>query len=227
MSPQIAGFDFMGSFEPCDCTLTDTYNVANATSPDLSSAPGGLAQRRNTFEVGGRYQGDFGPAGLYAFASYIGSGVVNNSTGAERYDDISMFFGGVAVNFGGLRVGGAVMTGADNGDEVPKPVGGANEFAYIGGIQYTLGPATVGASYMNLKSAGALNAAGGALASQRREGGINVGGTYVLAPGLLLWLSADYGQRYQGGYDFVNGTYDSAYNNVTFRMVALGGMVRW
>ncbi len=87
---------------------------------------------------------------------------------------------------------------------------------------------TVGASYLNVLSAGASNAAGTApLGSQRREGGINVGGTYVLAPGLLGWVSATYGQRYQGGFNFSTGALGADANNVKFTAIALGGMVRW
>ncbi|MDQ2801694.1 MAG: porin, partial [Pseudomonadota bacterium] len=97
---------------------------------------------------------------------------------------------------------------------------------------YTLGPLTVGASYMNVLSAGAVSATGGPLLSQRREGGINVGGTYVIAPGLLGWVSATYGQRYQGGYNFNSSSLNTATsvgagNNVHFEAVAIGGAVKW
>jgi hypothetical protein len=238
MSPQIAGFDFMGSFEPDDNPLSDTINDATIFSPQLSTGvlPGEYARRRNTYEVGARYQGASGPAGLYAFISYTGSGRVQPGVGAAApvalYDNLGYWFGGAAVNFGGLRVGGSAMWGAVNDQMALKPAGGANQIAWLAGAQYTLGPMTVGASYMNVLSAGALNAAtGGPLASQRREGGINVGGTYVLAPGLLGWLSAAYGQRYQGGFNFATGATTGAaaleFNNVKFEAIALGGMVRW
>jgi predicted porin len=233
LSPQIAGFDFAGSFEPDDNPLNDVVGGAAALSPQLSTGllPGEVARRRNTYEVAGRYQGALGPAGLYVMAGYVGSGVVGPGAGATapvaKFDGLGAEMGGVAVNFGGLRVGGSVITGRMNNQMALLVSGGSKMFGYLGGVQYTLGPMTVGASYMNVLSAGALNAEGGPLPSQRREGGINVGGTYVIAPGLLGWLSASYGQRYQGGFNFSTSTLGPDANNVRFEAIALGGMVRW
>ncbi len=192
--------------------------------------PGEIARRRNTYEGAVRYQGDFGPAGIYAMAGYMGSATVTRGVGAPigaRYDNLGLFMGGVAVNFGGLRVGGSIVTGQGNDQVALKVDGAKNMLGYMGGVQYTLGPATIGASYMNVLSAGATSATGFALGSQRREGGLNVGGTYVLAPGLLGWMSATYGQRYQGGFNFDTGALGADRNNVKFQAIALGGMVRW
>ncbi len=233
LSPQIAGFDFAASFEPDDNPLGDTIGSASAFSPQLSTGllPGEIARRRNTYEVGARYQGAFGPAGLYVWGGYMGSGVVTPGAGAtapvSHYDGLGAYNGGIALNFGGLRVGGSVIGGRMNDQIALKVTGAHNMFAYIGGVQYTLGPLTVGASYLNVKSPGALNAAGGPLPSDRREGGLNVGGTYVVAPGLLFWLSATYGQRYQGGFNFSTGALGPDANNVKFESIAFGPMVRW
>ncbi len=232
LSPQIAGFDFAASFEPDDNPLGDSINGAAPFSPELSTGvlTGEIARRRNTYEGAVRYQGDLGPAGIYAMAGYMGSATVSRGPGAPagaKYNNLGLFMGGLALNFGGLRVGGSVVTGQGNNQLALSVDGQHNMFAYLGGVQYTLGPATVGASYMNIVSAGALSEAGTALGSQRREGGINVGGTYVVAPGLLGWLSASYGQRYQGGFNFNTGTLGAAANNVNFKAIALGGMVRW
>ncbi|HJS86359.1 MAG TPA: porin [Acetobacteraceae bacterium] len=234
LSPQIAGFDFGASFEPDDNPLNDSIGGATtAFSPQLSTGilPGEIARRRNSYQVAARYQGALGPAGLYIMAGYIGSGVVNPGAGATapvaKFDGLGAEMGGIAVNFGGLRVGGSVLAGRMNNQMALKVTGADNMFAWLAGVQYTLGPMTVGASYLNVKSAGALAATGGPLPSQRREGGINVGGTYVIAPGLLGWLSATYGQRYQGGFNFNTGALGPDGNNVKFEAIALGGMVRW
>jgi hypothetical protein len=233
LSPQIAGFDFGGSFEPDDNPLNDTVTAAQPYNPALSTGllPGEIARRRNTYQVAARYQGALGPAGIYLTAGYVGSGVVSPGAGAStpvsRFDGLGAEQGGVAVNFGGLRVGGSIIAGRMNNQMALKVTGGANMIGYLGGVQYTLGPLTVGASYMNVLSAGALAENGGPLPSQRREGGINVGGTYVIAPGLLGWLSATYGQRYQGGFNFTTGSLGDANNSVRFEAIALGGMVRW
>ncbi len=149
-----------------------------------------------------------------------------------NYDNLGAFFGGAAVTVAGFRVGGSALFGQMNNQMALKPDGAKNMIAWLAGTQYTLGPLTLGASYMNIMSAGAVNSATGApLASTRREGGINVGGTYVIAPGLLGWLSASYGQRYQGGYNFTTGATTGAgalsANNVDFKAIALGGAVKW
>jgi hypothetical protein len=233
LSPQIAGFDFSGSFEPDDNPLNDWVGAGTTFNPALSTGilPGEVARRRDTYEVAARYQGALGPTGLYLMGGYIGSGVVNPGPGAiapvARFNGLGAEMGGLAVNFGGLRVGGSVLAGRMNNQMALLVTGGANMFAYLAGVQYTLGPMTVGASYLNVKSAGALAATGGPLPSQRREGGINVGGTYIIAPGLLGWLSATYGQRYQGGYNFNTSSLGADANNVRFEAIALGGMVRW
>jgi hypothetical protein len=238
LSPQIAGFDFGLSFEPDDNPLQDTIGAATPNSPQLSTGitPGEIARRRNTGEAAVRYQGVFGPTGIYAFASYMGSGKVNAAFNATppvtQYDGLSAFFGGAAVTIAGFRVGGSILFGDMNDQVALKPTGGKNMIAYMVGTQYTIGPATVGASYLNVMSAGAINSATGLpLASTRREGGINVGGTYVIAPGLLGWVSATYGQRYQGGFNFTTGATTGPtaleQNNVNFKAIALGGVVKW
>jgi hypothetical protein len=237
LSPQIAGFDFSVGFEPDDNALNDaiganTAFAAGPLAPQLSTGvlATEIARRRNMYEAAARYQGAFGPFGLYAMGGYMGSSKVNRGVGAPLtfYDNLSAFMGGLAVNYGGLRVGGSVWTGATNGQGgALKPAGARNMMAYLAGTQYTLGPLTVGASYMNILSAGGLSAAGTALPTPRREGGINVGGTYVIAPGLLGWLSATYGQRYQAGFDFTTGVAGPDANSVFFKAIALGGMVRW
>lgn len=233
LSPQLAGFDFAASFEPDDNVLNDSFPGAAAGSPQLSTgvAPGEIARRRNTYEAAIRYQGDFGPAGLYAMAGYIGSGHVTRGLGAAPgdYNNLGAFMGGLAVNFGGLRVGGAVFTGQVNNQLGLKLDGAANMVAYIAGAQYKLGPATLGISYLNVLSAGVANPVTNTpLGSQRREGGVNIGGTYVLAPGLLGWLSASYGQKYQGGVDMATGTVGSgAHNTIKVEGIALGTLIRW
>jgi hypothetical protein len=230
LSPQIAGFDFAASFEPDDNPLNDNIGGATPFSNQLSTGvlPGEIARRRNTYEGAVRYQGAFGPAGIYAMAGYMGSGQVSRGIGAPpiNYEPLGLKMAGIAVNFGGFRIGGNYTWG-DVNDQVGLRVAGMpNMQAYMLGTQYTVGPLTVGASYMNVLSGGALNG-DVPLASGRREGGINVGGTYVMAPGLLGWVSATYGQRYQGGFDFSNGVVGPNNNNVKFEAIAIGGMVRW
>lgn len=236
MSPQIAGFDFMASFEPSDTNLNlagaGAIDIAVPGSQALSSAPGtdaaDLFRRRNTYEVGVRYQGAFGPAGIYAIATYMGSGrVLPTSPTIYHTDNLGLFFGGLAVNFAGFRVGGAYMTGAVNNNMALKVDGQTNESSWLVGAQYKMGPMTVGAAYVDDISGGALAADGGPLPSQRHMNAVNVGGTYVVAPGLVAWVSATYAHKHQGGFDFLSGTLGPANNSTEIKVLAIGGQVRW
>ena len=75
---------------------------------------------------------------------------------------------------------------------------------------------------MNNVSAGATAADGAPLGSQHRQAGAQIGGTYILAPGLIGYLSALYGQQYQGGVNLNTGALGSAYNNVKVLAATLG-----
>jgi predicted porin len=140
---------------------------------------------------------------------------------------MSAWEAGLAVDIAGARVGGNVLAGAMNGQMALKPDGAAHMIAYIVGAQYTMGPTTIGGSYMNIVSAGAAAASGAPLGSQRRGAGGQIGGTYVIGPGLISYLSAVYGQRYQGGVNLNTGLLSPAANNVKVLAAELGFYVRW
>lgn len=229
LSPLVYGFDFMASFEPNPNPLNDVTSYLSTNAPAISTglASSEVNRRRNTYEVGLRYQQAVGPASVYAFGSFTGSGRTSPGyAGAPAYDNLNIWFGGAAINFAGLRVGGAIQSGAVNNQMGLKLDGMPNETAYTLGTQYTVGPMTVGAAYLQ-DFTGGSSAAYSLTRSTRHQWAIEVGGTYVIAPGLLGFLSASYVHRYQGGYNFITGGTGSAGNNYDSKQVALGALVRW
>jgi hypothetical protein len=246
LSPQLAGFDIGLSYAPNNASLQDGattgVNIAQPTNTTISggcgiASPGcyalsasgnasDAARYVNGYVAAARYQGTFGPVGVLAYGGYMGSGSVQyiGSSPATQYNGLSFGQGGAAVTVGPVTVAGAVIGGAVNGIGAEQPKGGVHGVAWMGGVQYSSGPFTVGTSYYAYDSQGAPGLVG---ISQRHEVGYAAGMTYGIAPGLVLWVSYLYGTRHQGDYNFATGAAGSAYNNVKGQAFGVGTMVKW
>jgi hypothetical protein len=249
LSPAFAGLDFSVSYEPTSANLVDSSTCTNSTPVGTttlgptgcvfqSSSNNGadLQRRRNTIEAAVRYRGAFGGFGVAGSLIGMWGGHINPTGGATtstpggpavaRFDNIRMYDGGLAVTFAGLTVGGNAIWGSYNGQFAPKPDGGANSVAWIGGVEYTYGPMIVGAAYYRWKYQGALG-----LPTQRTDQGLQIGLTYNIAPGLALLAEYLYGQRHQGGYNFIANSaapgVGAAFNNVQMQTVGAGFQWRW
>jgi hypothetical protein len=242
MSPQIFGFDFGFSFAPNvtaniagnQCTAAGTGCVALTSSSVTSDA----FRPRNMYEAIARYQGVFGGFGIYAMGGYVGSGHVQAANAGvpgfgPNTNGFSVGDAGLALTFAGFTVGGHVIGGNMNGQVALQPVGGAHAIAWLGGVQYAIGPLTVGASYYNYQSQGsaglATGANGGSLlgVTQRSEGGPHIGGTWSIAPGLVAYAEYGYFYRRQGDFNFVTGAVGTANNSVNGQVFILGTRVAW
>ncbi len=142
-----------------------------------------------------RYHGIVGPASIYAFGDYIGSGVVNYTGPAitpaaldvpsTKYTGqtkgISASFVAADVTISGVTVGTVWQGGQYNGVMAtsPKEAVGAN--TYLIGIQYVNGPFMVGAAYYGFDSQGGVALTG---VSQRHENAFGAGGQRQITPGL-------------------------------------------
>ncbi len=266
LSPQIFGFDLGASYEPSTANLSGSDNCASPgvayggtyNSPagqtsycDRASSTNNInesARRRNTFDLLLRYRATYGAFGVAATAAYItgshvgynGSQPLTNNvlatTGqAPGYRGLNIGDFGAAVTVAGLSVGGHYTTGRFNGNVANTlPSGVPDSNAWLGGASYTFGPMIVGASYFVSESAGDIGNA--FFGRQRKDQGIAAGGTYSLAPGISLFLSALWGERKQNGYNFVTGSGVSAAtgaagsaanNKVTVSGVSLGTAFSW
>ena len=114
----------------------------------------------------------------------------------------------------GMGLGGKV-----NGQWSLAPKNASDATAWLAGASYTYGPVIVGASFFEYWSPGVSGPNGlvtvpaalgpyvqpgfSPLAGQRRERGVAAGGTYSVAPGLALFASYLWGDRFENGYNFI------------------------
>ncbi len=224
ISPKFAGFDFGASFEPSYSTAAagaNTTSQASAAGAILSTTPGGLALRKNTYDVSARYTGSFGPVAAVLEGGYWGSGVVNNSSGPTAYKGLSVADVGVKFVVSHLEFGAHYDFGTISGANFqPLHAGAHKEQAFIGGPEYTIGQGIIGLQYINSITGGTYVAShsGGGL----HETGLAFGGSYVYAPGATAFVSMLFGLRHQSGADLLNGGTGANNNSTQARAIDIG-----
>jgi hypothetical protein len=255
LSPNFGGFDFGLDWEPssnqtsgdgaCSGTganagvnvSTNTISVGCATVTSLagpnSLIASQLATRRNMTTIEGRYRGSFGPVGLITNGGWVHSGVVsdaNPTTDPVNFKGFNYFDGGLVSTYGGLAAGGHIDIGSKNNASL-APKGAPDETSFIVGTSYAVGPAIVGASFMNELFQGAWNgnAATGARNTYGMEHdiGVSVGGTFNWAPGANLYIDYLWGQRHQANRDFFAATTGKFNNNTRAQGIILGQVFQW
>ena len=223
--------DFGVSWEPSFITLNNsTACSAGSYSSCDNLASSNLAsdaqKRRNTFDLGARYRATFGPVGMKLNAGWFVGGVVSDTAvGAQKFKGMNVPHGGAEITIANVTFGGHYYYGDMNGQWGLRPDGGVHMNAYIVGAQYQIGPVIVGASYFNNQNQGDYQRI--AAEGQRQEWGLAAGGTYSLTPGIGLYLAYLYGQRKQGGYDFLAGTPGTTNNQVKAQAAGLGVTMQW
>ena len=222
LSPQFFGFDFgvqyapsMGNgFSTCtsaaSTTATNTSNCNNTTTgPDAT-------RWYNQVGVGVRWQGAFGPVTLGTYAFYETAGkesffgapasFARGNGAGNTFDNLSFIS---AAGYAALDTGVGTLTwaidyigGSVNGALAMRPTGGAPENAILTGLTYKNGPINLGVAVGWVESQGSNSLTA---ISQRKEFEVAFGGSYTLAPGLVLVGEYMYTQRHQGGFDFITG----------------------
>ena len=230
LSPSIMGFDFGATFEPNQNT-SGTAQCAQATNaapgcPDVASTVTQTIQRKNTFDVVGRYKGSFGPVAVVGTLGYIGSGVVGYGGVAPiaAAKGLSVFDAGATVTVAGLTVGGHYTGGAINNSDAPIRTGQKDGNNFILGASYTIGTIVVGANYINEQNAGTGYVTNGAItngSNMLHEVGVGVGGSWDYAPGAAAFVSGIWGTRHQAGVDLLNGSSSTTKFNNNTRAEAL------
>jgi len=209
-------------------TGTGTGNscgTVNTGCPTLSSGPGIQDGSRsiNQAAIGVRYQGQFGPTGLLAYvvgegsqhATYtgatdavtLGNTAVPGSKFNGSYNDLAIGSAGVAATFAGFTVGGNVVGGQMNGQLGLQPKGGAPLVGILAGVKYVAGPFTVGVVGEEYWEQGNVNLSG---ISQLRARGIDVAGSYTVAPGMTVFAEYLWNDQTQGARNFVTGAIGTA-----------------
>ncbi|MGH7153492.1 MAG: hypothetical protein ACREF3_06140, partial [Acetobacteraceae bacterium] len=150
LSPNFAGFDFMGTYEPSTANLTDGQNCNNASgggfincnNQSTSTAANDLQRRRNTLEAGIRYRGAFSGVGIAAslvgaYGGHINAGPDNPGVGGgsftdihgdkitlapvKNFDNLGMGMFGATISYLGVTVGGNIIGGQYNGQMATLP----------------------------------------------------------------------------------------------------------
>ncbi len=220
ITPTWDGASFGISFEP-------NQTAANY-APATVSAPGATDLRRNTLEVGARYKAVFDGLGVNVSGGYLTAAPVADSTapaGTQPYQNMSVGSVGAELTYAGLTVGGNTKFGNMNGQYEPNYVGGKNAVGFLAGAVYTIGHLSVGGSYFLYDSQGDYSKP--LLEGQRQELGVAAGATYILVPGVKLFLSYLYGTRHQGDYNFLSSAVGPANNTTQAQVIALGTWIYW
>jgi predicted porin len=217
ITPSFSGLSAGISFEP---------NQDGATDASFPTAePGAADLRRNTLEVGARYKAVFDGLGLNLSGAYLTAAPVANTSGANKYQDMSVGSFGATVTYDGLTFGGNTKFGSMNGTYEPTPVGGKAAVGFLLGAVYTIGHLSFGGSYFLYDDQG--NYSKPKTEGQEQNIGVAAGATYLLVPGVKLFASYLYGTRHQGGYDYLSGAAGPAYNNTIAQVFAVGTWLYW
>jgi predicted porin len=243
------GFGLGGSNNPLNASITGAgtgtgtgCTVANSGCPTLSSGPGQLdgARAINQTTVGVRYQSVLGGVGVLAYAAYGLSGHANftgptttaflgNTVAGNKftgkYDGLNFGNGGIALTYGGVTIGGNIIGGRISGVLGLVPQNGVSELAYLVGAKYVAGPFTVGISAERGVYQGNVNLTG---ISQRRGQALDIGASYSVAPGYLVYAEYQYQNLKQSDFNFItNATGSSANNSIMSQGFVLGNIVNF
>jgi hypothetical protein len=221
LSPVIAGFDTVISFNPNNSTIITNSSCTSfegCANQSASNDPGDYARWLNRFEVGLRYRNAFGPVGFAVSGTWTHSGQVQPGPSAPtasggndnvRYNPLNYGTIGAEVSINRwFAVGANTMFGAFNGGGVlqAQPIAAQTTstmaVAWEAGAKYTIPtlPVTMGGSYYNFKYQGQPG-----LPTQRVSQGIDLGVDYGLGPGMVAFGEYMWGQIHQGDYNLLTG----------------------
>ncbi|HUB16394.1 MAG TPA: hypothetical protein VMB34_30915 [Acetobacteraceae bacterium] len=232
VSPVIDGFDFGIAFAPNNSTPFDgsgcsaAFGGVSCATQSSSTLSGDFGRYRNELGIAARYRNNFGPVGVALSGIYTTSGQVDDAAAVSQPNKgLNIGDVGASVQFNRqIELAGNVMWGAYNGAWGLQPVGGATAVAWVAGAKYTIPqvPMTLGAYYFNYKSQGQVG-----LPTQRTDQGLDLGAVYGLGPGVVLVAEYTWGQRNQGGYDFLTAANGPDNNKVQIQLVTAGMSIRF
>ncbi len=242
LSPNFSGFDFGLQYSPSAFNNLQGCTLPATTCANLSSGiiPADGARYKDLVSAGIRYWGDVGPVRLLAYGVYSYGGHINNnlSPAASRiavgapagsswdgqFDNLSFGSAGVAVTYQGFTLAANYIGGAVNGRLAARPSQGSTMNAFLVGVTYRNGPLAIGSSFANIDEQGSVAMTG---LTQRHEYEFSIGGSYALAPGLVMFADYLYQNRKQGGFNFATGTPGVSNNQVQGQGFVLGTQVTW
>jgi outer membrane protein OmpU len=213
LSPRIAGFRGGFSYTP------DNSEDGNVPGSGQISTKGGsfvgmpmnnnIAQYSNVVSGGVNYEGKFGPVDILAGAGYEIGFLESGSTAiaGNLKDSRQSWQAGVDLGFAGFHFGGGYYYD-DNGFEIS-----GTQRSWALGLTYTIGPLTVGASYLDAERNRATVA--GVVLPDEELKRYMIGARYALGPGVDLRASGQY-YNYDAG---TNGLAGQANNDAWFGVI--------
>ncbi len=214
LSPQFYGFDAAVQYAP-NMGNANAIGCGQANAGCINVTSGNDATRwYNQVGVGVRFQQTYGAVDVKAYGFYETAGKETLTTGAYitpaaarvggsaetlQYDNLNFYKFGAAVTALNFTLAADYIGGAVNGQLAMRPTGGAPMSAVVTGLTYANGPWTAGVQVGVANSQGAAQLTG---MTQRHEFGLATGGSYRIAPGLLLVAEYQYDYRHQGGFNF-------------------------
>lgn len=222
LSPNFSGFDFGLMYSPTAANGASFCGAATAsTCSNITTSSTAMdgARYLDMVAAGVRYQGKIGPVDVFGYGVYTYAGHVKNSATAAasrtaisasssstwngQHDNLSFGSMGGTLSYMGVTVGANFLTGAVNGRMAARPSGGAPTNAWLVGAQYQIPgmPLIIGTAFATIDSQGAVQMT---TVSQRREYEFNVGGSYTIAPGMVLFADYIYQNRKQSGFNFLS-----------------------
>jgi hypothetical protein len=246
LSPQYYGFDFGVQYAPsmgnglqasgqgvgCNQAGPTCINVTSGTDP---------TRWYNQVGVGLRYQQTFGAVDFKVYGFYetaakesvpssqfvvqVPGNPVGRSASNVRYDNLSLYKGGIAITAANLTYAIDYIGGdtSSSGQLALNPTGGVNMNAVVTGLTYANGPITAAAEIGIINGQGDARLVG---VSQRREMEVAFGGAYKIAPGLQVLAEYMYEQRHQGDFSFATGAVGST-GDVHANSFLVGSVLTW
>ena len=219
LSPQYYGFDFGVDFAPNMGNGNQIGGLGvscTQAGPQCIDVTSGNDPTRwyNKVAVGLRWQQSFGAVDVKTYGYYSTAGKENLTTAVDAagtslktgknvlFDNLSFYKFGAAVTVLNTTFAADYIGGAVNNQLAMRPTGAPSMNAVVTGVTYANGPITLGAETGIIDHQGSNNLVG---ISQRHEFEVAAGGTYKLAPGLLLAGEYMYMQRHQGDFNFNTG----------------------
>jgi hypothetical protein len=233
-SPQFAGFDFGLGYEPgtnvsggaANCT-TANAGTGSCDWTSTSTDSNAVRRRRNMLDAAIRYRGTFNNVAIAAVGGYLSSGRVRDPyTSFQKWDGLSVGYGGMTVSFAGFTIGGALQGGANDGVSL-RPVDGRDSFSWVVGATYQTGPMQVGVTYYESKAAGEWRYTSPSSVSRtRHDRAFEAAFNYNIAPGLRATVEYIWADSWQRGAD-LNAYRGGRQSGLTNQTLVGGFQLSW
>lgn len=213
------------SFEPSSNGIKEGFASAASDlgNEDDSIAGSSSTRRKNTIDGMVMYALKMDGFANKFSVGYLHSSPLGDIGAPQPYDDMGVFQVGGQTTFMGFTVGANLKSGQVEDGYAFKPKGGRDGLAYIIGGSYTMGPYVVGASFYDEQTAGSWTTATKKTTERTLdEYGVAVGGNYVVAKPLSLFVQYLYGHEHQKGNSSL-----SASGNGQAQVLAAGATIKW